>query len=141
MWSRSFMEQPVPLDRAKLAKILALTTSDNDGEALAAMRKATEMAKDAGGWMEVLCPTPEPGPFGMSQKDFQQDEDWSPPHLTDKVNIDMMFRVIYAQPRSDNEEFWQWCDSVHQQWLDRRRLTHGQYTSVRRSYVRAVKSQ
>jgi hypothetical protein len=136
------MEPPVALDRAKLAKILELTGRDIDAEALAFMRKANEMAYAAGGWMEVLCPKPEPGPFGMQQKDFQQDKDgdWSPPHLTDKTIIETMFRAIYAQPRSDNEEFWQWVDSVHQFWLERHRLTPKQYSSIRKCYVRAVRS-
>jgi len=141
------------LDRDRLAKVLALTTSPNDAEALAAIRKANDIVKGADlDWSEVLATQhavniqiglkqPGPGPFGMSQADYEgSDADWSPPHLTDKVIIETMFRAIYSQPRSDNEEFWQWLDSVHQHWLDHRRLTPKQYQGVRRSYARALRS-
>lgn len=43
------------LDRERLAKVLALTTSPNDSEALSAMRKANEIIKGEGlTWDEVL---------------------------------------------------------------------------------------
>lgn len=129
-----------------------MTTSTNDAEALAAMRKANEVVKGAGlTWNDVITSqnvvnisisrqAPGGAPFGMQREDFQQSEqDWTPPHLTDKVLIEAMFRAIYSQPRSDNEEFWQWVDSVHQQWLDRRRLTPGQYRAIRRCYSRVMK--
>jgi len=130
------------MDKVRLAKLLGMTTSEHDGEALNAMRMANDLIKAAGKtWADVLTTEnvvnitlrrPQPA------KAYEAPEDWSPPHLTDKVLIDAMFRVIYAQPRSSNEEFWQWVDSVHQQWLDRQRLTPGQYQSVRRCYARAI---
>jgi hypothetical protein len=134
------MEQPV--DKTRLVKLLGMTTSEHDGEALNAMRMANDLIKAAGKtWADVLATDnvvnivlqrPAPKPYTTT-------EDWSPPHLTDKVLIDAMFRAIYAQPRSSNEEFWQWVDSVHQQWLDRGRLTPGQYQAVRRCYSRVMK--
>lgn len=43
------------MDREKLAKLLALTASDNDHEALAAMRAANRMLKAADkAWEDVL---------------------------------------------------------------------------------------
>lgn len=135
------MEQPV--DKARLTKLLAMTTSDNDGEALNAMRMANALIKAADKtWADVLSnggttiniavqrAQPAAQPYAG------EDADWSPPHLTDTVLIDAMFRVIYASPRSDNEEFWQWVDSVHQYWLDKRRLTPKQYQGIRRTYTR-----
>ena len=48
------MERSV-LDREKLAKILALTTSTNDSEALAAVRKANDIVRGEGlSWDKVL---------------------------------------------------------------------------------------
>ena len=45
------------LDRDRLAKLLALTTSLNDNEALAAIRKANEIVEGAGlTWDQVLLP-------------------------------------------------------------------------------------
>jgi hypothetical protein len=133
------------VDKARLIKLLAMTTSTNDGEALNAMRMANAMIKAANKtWAEVLV-TENVINITMAraqpaaQAYAGEDADWSPPHLTDKILIDAMFRAIFTQPRSDNEEFWQWVDSVHQQWLDRGRLTPGQYQAVRRCYARVMK--
>ena len=45
----------MPLDRERLAKVLSLTQSSSDGEALAAIRKANEIIKGENlTWDEVL---------------------------------------------------------------------------------------
>jgi hypothetical protein len=50
------------LDRERLAKVLQLTTSTNDSEALAAIRKANDIVKGEGlTWDEVLVQV-EAGP-------------------------------------------------------------------------------
>lgn len=132
------------MDKVRLVKLLGMTTSEHDGEALNAMRMANDLIKAAGKtWEEVLTAGNVVNITLQRRQPAAEAyeapaEDWSPPHLTDKVLIDAMFRAIYAQPRSDNEEFWQWVDSVHQQWLDRKRLTPGQYQAVRRCYSRAM---
>jgi hypothetical protein len=134
------MEQPV--DKVRLVKLLGMTSSEHDGEALNAMRMANDLVKAAGKTWEDVLTTENVVNITLQRRQpapFKAEEDWSPPHLTDKVLIDAMFRAIYAQPRSDNEEFWQWVDSVHQQWLDRKRLTPGQYQAVRRCYSRVIR--
>jgi hypothetical protein len=51
------MAQDRQLDREKLAKLLALTTSPNPHEAASAMRKANSLRDEAGmGWEDVLAP-------------------------------------------------------------------------------------
>src|ERR1035441_10306125 len=55
VWPRSSREQPV-LDRERLIKVLAMTTSPNDSEALSAMRKANEIIRAENlTWAEVLA--------------------------------------------------------------------------------------
>lgn len=134
------------MDRTRLLKLLAMTTSDNDGEALNAMRKANAyIGSWKMTWEDVLSQervmnitlhraAPSSAPY---QGD---DSDWNPPHLSDKVVIDTMFRAIFAQPRSDNEEFWQFMDSVHNQWQQKGRLTPGQFQAIRRCYNRVRKA-
>ncbi len=135
------------MDRERLTKLLALTTSDIDAEALAAIRMANKMLTvEKLTWGEILAAggttinislartrTPNTAPFSTGES-----EDWLPPHLTDKVLIDAMFRAIFAQPRSDNEEFWQWVDSVHHYWHENGRLTPRQYQGIRRTYSRIM---
>lgn len=44
-----------PLETARLIKILSLTTSNHDGEALAAIRKANQIMRDLGvGWPDAF---------------------------------------------------------------------------------------
>lgn len=58
------------MDRAKLIKILQLTQSPNDYEALSAMRKANAILAAAGHNWEtymaaIATPTPQAWPFGV----------------------------------------------------------------------------
>lgn len=138
------------LDRTRLAKLLALTGSDNDAEALAAVRKANEMVRGHNmTWAEVVTVDTQPlinimvqrrSGMGMAQpasgKVDGEDKDWLPPHLNDASIIDPMFRAIFAQPRTGSEEFWQFMDSVHNSWQQKGSLTSGQYNALRRCYNR-----
>ena len=131
------------MDRTRLLKLLAMTTSDNDGEALNAMRKANAYIDSwKMTWEDVLTQHKVMNiTLHQAQPAYQGDErDWDPPHLRDKVVIDTMFRAIYAQPRSDNEEFWTFMDSVHQYWKDKGRLTPKQFQAIRNCYQRVRKA-
>lgn len=129
------------LDRTRLAKLLALSTSSNDSEALAAARKANEIVKGAGlSWEEVLAP--QAGNLvtvtvnrGAPHGYYRPTEDWEPPHLRDKVVIEVMFRSLYASGVAGTE-FGKFVDSVHEQFLARGRLTAPQFEAIRRAYQR-----
>lgn len=136
----------MPLDRERLTKLMGLTTSTNDHEALSALRKANEIIKgEKLTWNDLLAEAP------MRQvtvtvnrypthQPYQSDGDWVSPHLKDKVMIDLMFRGVFAQPRSSNEEFWQFMDSIHQRWVTHGNLTQNQYNALKRSYQRVAKT-
>lgn len=132
------------MDKERFLKLMMMTTSDADGEALNALRMANAMLKaEKKTWDDVLTQETvvninlrQRTPTHYTQ---QKEEDWVAPHLRDKVMIDTMFRAIYAQPRTDNEEFWQFMDSVHHQWGQRERLTPGQYQAIRKCYNRVLR--
>lgn len=133
------------LDRDRLIKILGLTTSSSDGEALSALRKANEIiAGENMTWEEVLAqPVGNVVNItltrGAPQAHYKQTDDWVAPHLKDKVTIDLMFRAIYTQPRTGNEDFWQWVDNVHNHFNQHGQLTVGQYQAIQKCYRRAVR--
>lgn len=135
----------MPLDRERLIKIMGLTTSSSDGEALSALRKANEIiAGEKLTWAEVLAQQGSVINISLArtppQSAYKGGDEWAPPHLHDKVTIDLMFRAIFAQPRGANEEFWQWVDSVHQWYLDHHSLTSAQYEAIRKCYGRALRA-
>jgi hypothetical protein len=134
----------MPLDRARLSKLLALTTSDNDHEAIGCIRAANRMlAAEKLSWEEVLAGPVTNFTVTVTRRPDeppQSDGAWSAPHLRDKVIIDLMFRTVYAQPRTDNDEFWQFMDSIHHRWEQHGNLTQSQYWALKRSYNRARKN-
>lgn len=140
------------LDREKLANILNRAQPDangdiNDGEALNAIRLATKMVANAGlTWEEVLG--------GRTSKltvqvvhDFTMTASAQSPLDTDAAAdphrnaavINAMFDRVYAIP-SDGGDFWQWLDSVKNQWDQHGRLTKAQYDGLRRTYARVMRS-
>ncbi len=122
-----------------------MTTSDNDGEALNALRMANKMlAAEKLTWDEVLAATGSQVNINIGYKrgpyaePYKAEADWVAPHLRDAVIIDLMFRTIYAQPRN-NDEFFQFVDSVHNRWQKHGNVTQGQYQALQRSYQRVRK--
>lgn len=136
----------MPLDRERLTKLMGLTTSTNDHEALSALRKANEIIKgEKLTWNDLLAEAP------MRQvtvtvnrypthQPYQSDGDWVSPHLKDKVMIDLMFRGVFAQPRSSNEEFWQFMDSIHHWFEEHKSLTQRQFNALRTCYQRVARA-
>lgn len=134
------------LDRDKLAKVLAMTTSDTDPEALAAIRMANRMLAAAGlTWEAVLAAggvrqlTVTVTRHGEAPAPYQTQEDWVAPHLKDKVTITLMFRAVFMTPRTGNEGFWEFMDSIHQWFVEHGTLTQKQYQALRAAYMRTVR--
>jgi hypothetical protein len=87
-------------------------------------------------WSDILAGATPAVRISISRESYATDEPWEPPHLRDKALLDVMFRAIYASPRSDNEEFWAFIDSVHQWYNDRGSLTPKQFQAIRTVYQR-----
>lgn len=127
------------LDKTRLAKVLQMTTSTNDSEALAAVRKANEIIKGENlQWEDVITGGGSTLTLHFARPEPTNDG-WIAPHLRDKVMIDLMFRGVYTMPRSDNEEWWQNLDRIHQSFLNHAVLTPQQYQLVSRAYQRVTK--
>lgn len=128
------------LDKTRLAKVLQMTTSTNDSEALAAIRKANEIIKGENlQWEDVLA-----GGGGSTisihfARPEPTNESWVAPHLRDKVMIDLMFRGVYTMPRTGSEEWWRQLDKIHQSFIEHAVLTPQQYQLVSRAYQRVTK--
>lgn len=128
----------MPLDRDRLTKLLKLAASENDHEALGCIRAATRLLKENDmTWEQVLAGEERVINVSIVRTTEPADFD-QPPHLSDTVMIDLMFRSIYAQPRTGNESFWGWLDDVHEKWQRYGRLSQGQYTGVRNTYRRTM---
>lgn len=129
------------LDRAKLAKLLALTTSDNDGEALNAVRLANKLVKNANEtWDSVLA---QQAVVSVRVFDMTPAKTAAPPwdddtRLTNAAVINQMFEKVYSVPR-DGSDFWNWLDDIRRKWDANGRLTAGQYDGLRRSYARVMR--
>lgn len=131
----------MPLDRDKLAKLLGLATSDNDHEAIGALRAANRLVKaEKMTWEEVLAGPEKSFRVSVQRRPYTAEEDWVAPHLKDKVMIDLMFRTLYAQPRTGNEEFWRWVDAVHHKFDQYGQLTPGQFVALRKCYQRVSRT-
>lgn len=132
----------MPLDRERLAKLMAMTTSDKDPEALSALRMANKMlSAERTTWGDILRDVPRDirlSIFANAEPDHTGWED--PAYLSDKVQIDLMFRCIYSAPRTGNEDFWRIMDAMHESYKQHGRLTAAQYKIIRHAYGRTIKS-
>lgn len=134
------------LDRTRLAKVLAMTTSTNDSEALTAIRKANEIVKSENMlWEDVLVQltsrvvniTMTRGErYPTSGAVYEPDENWTAPHLTDKVTIDMMFRKIFEKLQP-GLPFYDFVNDVYKKFQLYGQLTPNQYNAIRQAYTRA----
>lgn len=127
------------LDKVRLAKLLAMTTSDTDPEALSAMRMANAMLMREGMTWEDVLAAGNTLNIVLARTPYRTEENWTPSHRKDTVVIDLMFRTICSTPR-DGSGFWAWLDDVQEKWKKHGALTQGQYDSLRKSYNRVKRA-
>jgi hypothetical protein len=128
----------VAIDREKLAKIMGMTTSDKEGEVLAAIALANAMlVREGTNWTNVLEGPVRVPKISITMYERPKEEgDWLAPHLKDKVMIDTMFRAIYTQPRQGNEDFWREIDTMHNNFMKHGVVTQPQYIKLKKVYQR-----
>jgi hypothetical protein len=133
---------------SKFVKLMMLTSSENDSEALTALRKANAMLAEANvNWEEFLAlvgqsktvaPAPPP-PWGTSAS--AQNDGFSDigrdarGHYIDAQEIDYLFEQAYRKT-GPTSSFRRFLDSVHQWWEENHFLTEKQYTAIRKSALR-----
>lgn len=136
------------MDKVKLTKLLGMTRSSSDGEALNAMRMANALIEAAGStWEEVLKDADPARVVTVTvtrhgfQQDLKPDETWIAPHLKDKVIIDLMFRAVYATDVSAwPNDFRKFMTSIHERWHKYGNLTQGQYNALKNCYNRVKRA-
>lgn len=120
------------MDNARLVKLLNLTTSDNDHEALSAMRMANKIVREAGKrWNDLI---------GVVVKEKVTRVEWEmkrePPPPKKDFGIAEMFDVV--RPRVDGTDAADFIDSLWKQWKRSKRLTVKQAIALKKFYDRCV---
>lgn len=111
-------------------KLMRLTTSDQDGEALVALRKANAILMEANlDWEDLLR-----SKVTVRQTDQQ-------PKPTGKVfnnanEINKMFEALFKKVPESSPFRSGFLNSLHEWWEDKGFLTEKQYNAVLKSYER-----
>ena len=107
--------------KEKLAKLLALTTSDNDNEALSAIRTANViLERDNLAWEDVLLGTTKRTQFNDSYADYESTEE-----------IEEMLSTCIQNVNGSAFDF---IDSLYRFYNSRGYLTPKQIRSLRKFY-------
>lgn len=135
----------MPVSRETLAKVMMMTTSENDHEALAALRRANAMlASSRVNWTDLLVGRSEPRSHYTPPQSTTKGNTRSPPKSAsrwksssgvwnDEDEINRMFELLFRKfgPRTMFHSFIQ---DVHQFWERYGYLNDDQYSSIRTSY-------
>jgi hypothetical protein len=122
----------------QFTKLMMMTTSDNDQEALIAIRKANRILKMAQvTWEDMLKALAAPArPPPRPEPDWQNVNPASATHIKSKKfsnekEIDGYFDRIFARDMSG--DFGEFVISVHIWWKDKGFLTERQYNAIKKS--------
>lgn len=123
-----------------LLKLMRMTTSDSDGEALVAIRKANAMlAAEKKDWSDVL---------GGSNKSPPIPSNWrtppskrpAPTYRASGVSVDVMLDVLLKTvPR--RHSFYDYVKSVHSRHTLYGSITQKQYEVIDKAYMREMRKQ
>ncbi len=153
----------MPIDRAKLIKVMAMTQSANDGEALNAIRMANEMLKvNKLDWDKAIAGTSKVSDAYAAIRDAPQYRPTAkrPPMkpagrgTTDTAPSSRPFniprrdsntrytdpsipRMIKSMLRDANGNFRDFLESIDNYWTENDYLTKGQYEAIINAYERA----
>lgn len=123
------------------AKLMMLTTSNNDAEALVALRKANKILADAKtNWAELLDAVQADQSYRVppSKRRPRPEPEWEnvgdSTKYTDAHDIDNLFNRVFDQKLS--EGFESFVTSVHIWWEQKGFLTKAQYDTIKRAAER-----
>jgi hypothetical protein len=117
-------------DYKMFLKLLNLTTSQYDGEALNAIRMANAvLARTNQSWEDLLdgkivmiAPLDNEKPLAKSQVRY-----------SNHAEIDGFFEILYDRGDYRLGTFKAWVDSVHEWWEEKGYLTEKQYETLKKS--------
>lgn len=127
-----------------LIKMLGMTGSKHDGEALVAIRKANSiLAENNLSWDELLSSSNQPASRSSYATPPSKRKNAAPSwgdvnsrvrddHHTDSDEIDKMFEAAYDNTQRGSS-FYEFIESVHTFWTERSYLTEAQYQSIKRA--------
>jgi hypothetical protein len=119
-------------------KLMMMTTSPNDAEALIALRKANRILSEAKvNWAELLAATRQPNEVPRQSERRRPEPEWKnvgDERHDDADEIDSLFERAFAQKMS--EGFEEFLCSVRMWWERRGFLTERQYRAVKRAASR-----
>jgi hypothetical protein len=114
---------------SKLIKLMMLTTSSNDHEALSALRMANAMlAADNVNWEEFLTAVETTKQRAASSSGFSN---VGSVHYTDPDDIDPMFDAALRNVKTGG--YRDFIESVHEWWETNGFLTEKQYRAIRKA--------
>lgn len=137
------------LDRQRLLKLMMMTQSDNDSEALIALRKANSMLKAEGmNWDNILGlqtqldrlkanrpPPPRPPMRPTGRGTSEAAARYAKP--TVRFNDPEISRMLASLMRDSKGGFRDFVESVNDFWQDHGWLSEAQYNAVINAYERA----
>jgi len=124
------------MDEARFVKLMMLTTSIYDGEALTALRKANAMlAGENVNWKEMFERKLKPGAAKPKPEPPPRKPPPSAGTIDDPAWIDHMFDVLFEKVRPPSG-FRVFVEDVHEWWEERGFLTQAQYDAIKKSYDR-----
>jgi len=128
-------------------KLMSMTTSSHDGEALVAIRKANAILAEANvNWEEFLAALDQHSQQVVASRSHMtppskrkgaQSPPWSDyadagKLYTDDIEIDRLFERVYDRVSSGNS-FYEFIQSVHDYWIQKGYLTEAQYQAIKRA--------
>lgn len=128
------------IDRPRLIKLLMMTTSVNDAEALVAIRMANTMLKEARqDWQSLLGvgssrPPVPPRPRQPSRPMGRGVFETEPPRKYTDPDIPRMLKSLLRDTKGSFRDF---LLSIEENWNEKEYLTRGQYEALVNAYERA----
>lgn len=126
------------IDREKLIKVLSMTTSSSDGEALAAIRKANKiLTENNTTWNNFIRGIPTPRPVSRPSAPMGRGTSNAPRDFTKIYDDPEIPNMIEALRRDAKGSFLGFVESISCQWHDKGYLTKAQYEAVINAFERA----
>ncbi len=129
------------LDRHKFIKLMMMTQSSNDGEALTALRKANGMlAGENMNWSEFISgikTKPAPVPKGRGTTDTAPEKYSRYDGKYQQFNDPKIANMLASLMRDAKGGFRDFVESVESYWREHGYLTERQYEAITNAYHRS----
>jgi len=132
-----------PKSKSLFIKLMMMTGSSHDGEALVAIRKANAILAEANvNWEEFLAALDQSHDRSyMTPPSKRKEAKRDPTEFSDvggnekhdnEAEIDALFERVYDRVHSGSS-FYEFVQSVHDFWIQKGYLTEKQYQAIRRA--------